>query len=278
MTDDRPRPYARSAGETIAPTVIVTYGEGLSVGMIGIDAGDQFIPGYFARPATGADWPIVLVLSEAFGLHEHIMDVARRLAKEGYLAVAPDLMVRQGDPLSFEDTGKLVQELLLNIPDGQVMADLDATLAWAKTAGGEASRVGATGFCWGARWIWLYAAHRRLDAAVAWYGVLDGHASPIFLDAPKLFPTHPIDVASKLQTPVLGLYGALDDAIPVETVRDMRAALEGAGNDRCWIEVFDDAGHAFFADYRESYVPGAAAAGWRKMLDWFSRHMRDRAK
>ena len=269
---DKPRIYARSAGETIAVTVIQTDSNGLADGKIQIDAADRTIPGYFARPGSGADWPIMLVVSEAFGLHEHIMDVARRLAKKGYLAVAPDLMVRHGDPLSFDDVGKLVADLLLHIPDAQVMSDLDATVAWAKSAGGDASRLGATGFCWGGRWIWLYAAHRPLDAAVAWYGVLDGHASPIFPDAPDLFPAHPIDVAGMLQAPILGLYGADDDAIPVATVNDMRAALERAG-DASRIDVLDGAGHAFFADYRESYAPDAANEGWQRMLDWFLHHI-----
>ncbi|NJM81190.1 MAG: dienelactone hydrolase family protein [Tabrizicola sp.] len=272
MTDAKIRTYARSAGETIAPTVIETDNVGLVDAMIEIHAVDRAIPGYFARPETGANWPIILVLSEAFGLHEHIMDVARRLAKEGYIAIAPDLMVRQGDPLSFDNVGKLVSDLLLHIPDAQVMSDLDATLDWAKAEGGDASRIGATGFCWGGRWIWLYAAHRPLNAAVAWYGVLDGHGSPIFPDEPDLFPAHPIDVAAKLQGPVLGLYGAEDNAIPVPTVHNMRAALERA-RDPSRIDVFDGAGHAFFADYRDSYVPLAATEGWRRMRDWFSQHM-----
>jgi carboxymethylenebutenolidase len=264
--------YARATGPQAAST-IHTSGDGLDGGRVAVPAGDRDIPAYYAHPAGDPGRPLVLVLGEAFGLHEHIADVVRRFAHAGYFAVAPDLMVRQGDPQAFEDIDALVSDLLLTIPDEQVMGDLDATFAWAASQGADTTRSAATGFCWGGRWTWLYAAHRGLDAAVAWYGIVDGTST--FPADPARFPQHPLDVAGALKTPVLGLYGAQDDAIPVAGVEAMRTRL-AAGSTAAQasnIIIYEAAGHAFFADYRPSYVAEAAQAAWRECLQWLDRHL-----
>lgn len=272
--DEEQLGYARATGPQ-QTTTVHTSADGLTAGRTTVPAGDRDIPAYYAHPADDPGRPLVLVLSEAFGLHEHIADVTRRLAHAGYFAVAPDLMVRQGDPLAFDDIDKLVSELLLTIPDDQVLGDLDATVDWAAAHGADTAHVGAIGFCWGGRWIWLYAAHRALDAAVAWYGIVDG--TTMFPDDPARFPRHPLDVAPVLKTPVLGLYGAQDDAIPLPTVEAMRAALaqgnaEAQASD---IVVYEEGGHAFFADYRPSYVASAARDGWQRCLRWLGEHLAD---
>jgi len=260
--------YTRATGPTQAPTTIRTSTAGLDAGMVSVDAGDRAVPAYAARPAGRTDLPLVLVISEAFGLHEHIADIARRFAHRGYFALAPDLMGRQGDPMRYDDIGRLVNELLLTIPDDQVMHDLDATVAWARAQGASRDRLAATGFCWGGRWTWLYAAHRRLDAAVAWYGIVDGHA--MFPDDTALFPRHPLAVTEDLTAPVLGLYGGQDEAIPIETVEAMRDRLRhGSEAARAsTIQLYPDAPHAFFADYRDSYSAGSAQDAWERCLAW----------
>jgi carboxymethylenebutenolidase len=263
-----PLDFAPATGPTQAATTIHTPGDGLDTRLVEIDAGDRTIRAYAARPASAPDAPLLLVLSEAFGLHEHIADICRRFAHQGYFAVAPDLMVRQGDPMVYADIGALVSELLLKIPDAQVMADLDATVAWARHHGASADRVSATGFCWGGRWTWLYAAHRPLKAAVAWYGIVDGVS--MFPNDSALFPSHPLDVVGTLKAPVLGLYGGRDEAIPLDTIRAMQNRLasgsEAARASR--IHVYPDAGHAFFADYRDSYRADLADDAWRRCLAW----------
>ena len=266
--------YAPAAGHQLAATTIRTDADQLDDALVTVSANGRSVPVYWARPREGASLPVVLVLSEAFGLHAHIADVTRRFAKEGYLAIAPDLMVRQGDPMSFEDIGSLVKDLLLKIPDEQVLADLDACVSWASEQGGDVRRLAATGFCWGGRWTWLYAAHRTLSCAVAWYGIVDGKASGLFPDDPLRFPRHPIDVVGELKAPVLGLYGARDEAIGLDTVADMTEALRH-GSDAAVassVHVYEDAGHAFFADYRESYRPAAAQDAWRRCLAWIHGH------
>jgi carboxymethylenebutenolidase len=213
----------------------------------------------------------VLVVSEIFGVHEHIADVARRFAKAGFFAVAPELFVRQGDPGSYGEIGKLVAEVVSKVPDAQVMGDLDATLAWAKGQGANAAAAGVTGFCWGGRITWLYAAHSpAIKAGVAWYGRLVGAAS-------ALNPVHPVDIAGRLNGPVLGLYGGQDSGIPLDTVEKMKAALAAAASTnpaarRSEFVVYPDAPHAFHADYRPSYVKEAADDGWRRTLAWFKAH------
>lgn len=265
-----PLDFAPATGPTQAATTIHTPGGGLDMRLVEIDAGDRRIRAYTARPAEASGAPLLLVLSEAFGLHEHIADICRRFAHQGYFAVAPDLMVRQGDPMAYADIRALVSGLLLKIPDAQVMADLDATVAWARVNGADRDRVSATGFCWGGRWTWLYAAHRSLKAAVAWYGIVDGGS--MFPNDPELFPSHPTDIVGKLRAPVLGLYGGRDEAIPLHTIRAMQDRLpsgsEAARASR--IHVYPDAGHAFFADYRDSYRADLADDAWRRCLEWLS--------
>jgi carboxymethylenebutenolidase len=258
--------FAAAAGPVAADTVITTESEGLTAGEVKIPAGDIEIPAYRAMPAKGGPFPVVLVVQEIFGVHEHIKDVCRRFAKEGYLAVAPELYARQGDPTKFTDWKQLFAEVVNKVPDAQVMSDLDAAVAWAgKSGSGDVKRVGVTGFCWGGRITWLYCAHSpQVKAGVAWYGRLVGESSP-------LQPRYPIDVVADLKAPVLGLYGGQDQGIPLADVEKMRAALAAAKNPS-EIVVFPDAGHGFNADYRPSYRAEDAREGWRQALAWFRRH------
>jgi carboxymethylenebutenolidase len=208
---------------------------------------------------------VVLVVQEIFGVHEHIQDVCRRLAKQGYLAIAPELYFRQGDAKDYTDISELFQKLVLKVPDRQVLADLDHAAHWAMRHGGDAGKLAITGFCWGGRITWLYAAHNpQLKAAVAWYGKLVGEKT---LNSPK----HPIDVATQLSAPVLGLYGGQDTSIPLDSVESMRQAIRAA-NAEAEIVVYPEAGHAFYADYRPSYDAEASTDGWQRMLAWFAQH------
>jgi len=258
--------FAAAAGPVAAETVITTGSEGLTAGEVKIPTADVEIPAYRAMPAKGGPFPVVLVVQEIFGVHEHIKDVCRRFAKEGYLAVAPELYARQGDPTKFTDYKQLFAEIVGKVPDAQVMSDLDAAVAWAgKSGSGDVKRVGVTGFCWGGRITWLYCAHSpQVKAGVAWYGRLVGETSP-------LQPKYPIDVVADLKAPVLGLYGGKDQGIPLADVEKMRAALAAAKNPS-EIVVFPEAGHGFNADYRPSYRAEDAREGWRQALAWFRRH------
>ncbi len=260
---------AAAAGYTLAAgplraDVISTPTKGLVEGAVSIPVLGRSIPGYRAKPAGVEKPPVVLVVQEIFGVHEYIRDVCRRLAHAGHLAVAPDLYVRQGDVsklTSFEE----IRPIVASVPDAQVMADLDATAAWAEADGGNGDRLAITGFCWGGRIVWLYSAHsKKLRAGVAWYGRLTG-------DKNDLQPKFPLDVADMLHAPVLGLYGAEDTGIPLDNVEKMRAALAAAGG-KSKIDVFDAAPHGFHADYRPSYRDAAAREGWTRMLDWFKLH------
>jgi carboxymethylenebutenolidase len=261
--------FAAAAGPIAAQTAIKTDSEGLVVGEVSVPVGDFKVPVYRAAPAGKREAPLVLVVSEIFGVHEHIADVARRFAKAGYFALAPELFARQGDPAMYGEVSKLVAEVVSQAPDAQVMQDLDACVAWARTQGASADRVGITGFCWGGRIVWLYAAHQpALRAAVAWYGRIDGERTP-------LQPTYPIDVAATLKAPVLGLYGGQDPAIPLAQVERMRKALAGAPSAAARasrMHVYADAPHAFHADYRPSYRAEAARDGWQRTLKWFADH------
>lgn len=254
----------------VTAQAIRTDSAGLTVGEVTIMVGDFKMPAYRAMPAGRADkLPVVLVVSEIFGVHEYIADVARRFAKLGYLAIAPELFVRQGDAQSYGEIGKLVAEVINKVPDAQVMRDLDACAAWAGSNGGDTSRLGVTGFCWGGRITWLYTAHNpSVKAAVAWYGQL--------LGAPTaLKPTNPIDLVGRLHAPVLGLYGADDTGIPVAAVDQMKAALAASGNaaaNHSQFVVYAGAPHAFHADYRPSYRKDAAEDGWRRCVAWFKAH------
>jgi len=250
----------------VSAQTITTPADGLTAGVVEFAAGDRSIPAYRAQPANASGkLPVVLVVSEVFGVHEHIADVARRFAKQGYLAIAPEMFVRQGDAKSYTDIPKLISEVVAKKPDAQSLADLDAALAWAAVNGGDASRVGVTGFCWGGRITWLYAAHNpKVKAGVAWYGRLVGDATP-------LTPKQPVDVAGTLNGPVLGLYGEKDGGIPLDTVDKMKAALASgsAAAKASSFVVYPEAPHAFHADYRPSYRPEAAADGWKRCLAWF---------
>lgn len=260
--------FAAAVLPVTAQTVVKTDSEGLAAGPVTVDVGGFKMPAYRAAPAGRTGLPVVLVVSEVFGVHEHIADVARRLAKAGYLAVAPELFVRQGDARAYTEISKLVSEVVAKASDAQVLGDLDASLAWARANGGDGSRVGVTGFCWGGRITWLYAAHNpAVKAAVAWYGRLVGNASPST-------PRHPVDVAASLAAPVLGLYGGQDQGIGLDTVDKMKTVLArgSAAARRSQIVVYPDAPHAFHADYRSSYRRQAAADGWKRCLAWLVAH------
>jgi carboxymethylenebutenolidase len=249
----------------ITAATITTGGEGLMAGEVEIPTGDLRIPAYRAKPASGASFPTILVVQEIFGIHEHIKDLCRRLAKSGYLAVAPYLYEREGDVSGLENIEEIRAKVVSRVPDAQVMGDLDATVDWASKDGGDTSRLAAAGFCWGGRIVWLYAAHgSRLKAGAAWYGRLAGATT-------ELQPKHPVDVANELKAPVIGLYGGKDAGIPLDTVEQMRAALQAAGKlDE--INVYPEALHGFNADYRPSYDPLSATDGWAKMLAFFKMH------
>ena len=257
-----------SAVLPVGAETIKTDSTGLTVGEVTIMVGDFKMPAYRAMPAGRSNLPVVLVVSEIFGVHEHIADVARRFAKLGYLAIAPELFVRQGDAGSYGEIAKLVAEVVSKVPDAQVMGDLDASVAWARANGGDTSRLGITGFCWGGRITWLYDAHSpAVKAGVAWYGRLVGVPS-------ASSPKNPVDVAASLHGPVLGLYGAEDTGIPQDSVEQMKKAL-AAGSDaarKSQFVVYPDAPHAFYADYRPSYRQDAAEDGWRRCLAWFKDH------
>jgi len=253
----------------VTAQTIKTDSAGLTVGEVTIPVGDFKMPAYRAMPANATGkLPVVLVVSEIFGVHEHIADVARRFAKLGYLAIAPELFVRQGDAGSYGEISKLMAEVVSKVPDAQVMGDLDACIAWAAGNGGDTQRVGITGFCWGGRITWLYAAHsNKVKAAVAWYGRLVGATGP-------LNPAQPIDLVGKLNAPVLGLYGGEDQGIPVASVEQMKAALinGSAAARKAQFVVYPGAQHAFHADYRPSYRKEAADDGWKRCLAWFKAH------
>ena len=257
--------YAAACLPLCAQTAIRTSSEGLLCGEAMVDVNGFQMPVYRSVPLGKTDCPVVLVVSEIFGVHEYIADITRRLAQQGYMAIAPELMLRQGDPSSYAEMGKLIAEVVSKVPDEQVMDDLDACVAWAATQGGDVSKLGITGFCWGGRITWLYAAHNpRVKAGVAWYGRLNGPVS-------ALNPRHAIDLAGQLKAPVLGLYGSADTGIPVAAVEKMQAAL-ATGNEaakRSSIHVYPNAPHAFHADYRPSYREAEAKDGWQRMLRWF---------
>jgi carboxymethylenebutenolidase len=205
---------------------------------------------------------VILVVQEIFGVHEHIKDVARRFAKAGYMAIAPELYYRQGDVSKLTDNKEIFAKVVSKVPDAQVMSDLDSTVAWAGKNGGNVEKLGITGFCWGGRIVWLYVAHNpRVDAGVAWYGRLVG-------DKNEMNPAHPIDLVDKINAPVLGLYGGADAGIPNDTVDQMNAALKKAGK-KSMIHLYPDTPHAFNADYRPSYRKEQAEDGWKRALAWF---------
>lgn len=265
--------YAASAAPLMAQTAVKTSSEGLIEGEVVIDVNGFKMPAYRSAPKGKTNLPVVLVISEIFGVHEYIADVTRRFAKAGYLAIAPELFVRQGDPSSYGEIAKLQAEIISKVPDAQVMADLDAALKWASKNGGNANRAAITGFCWGGRITWLYAAHNpKLKAGVAWYGRVEGQTN-------ANNPKHAVDLAVQLKAPVLGLYGGDDAGIPVTSVNNMKEVLAlsaSRGNKAAKASEFvlyPDAPHAFHADYRPSYRAAPATDGWNRALAWFKQYV-----
>ncbi|OFA01906.1 dienelactone hydrolase family protein [Duganella sp. HH101] len=257
--------FAAAALPVVAQNVIKTDTAGLTAGTITLTVDGVQVPVYRAQPEGKTNLPVILVVSEIFGVHEHIADVARRLAKQGYLALAPDLFVRQGDPQKAASIAELQRDIISKTPDAQVMADLDATVAWAKANGGNGDKIGITGFCWGGRITWMYAAHNpSIKAGVAWYGRLLGDSTPVT-------PRHPVDIAGSLSVPVLGLYGLKDTGISQESITVMKAALAKGPNKSTFV-IYPNSGHAFNADYRASYVEADAKDGWGRLLAWFKQN------
>jgi carboxymethylenebutenolidase len=249
----------------VSAETITTDANGLTVGEVKIPVDGGNIPGYRAMPDAGGPFPTILVVQEVFGVHEHIKDVCRRLAKVGYFAVAPALFAREGEVVSMSDI-KQIMQVVAKVPERQVASDLDATAAWARSTGrADTSKLGTVGFCWGGRQVWLYAAHNpKLKAGVSWYGVLQ---------RPKtdLAPDNPIDLVQRINAPILGLYGGADPGIPVAQIDAMQTALKAAGKPS-EIIIYPDTPHGFNADYRPSYRPQQARDGWKRMLGWFKQH------
>jgi carboxymethylenebutenolidase len=272
-----PQPIARRtfvttlvAGFTMATgplnaAAIVTDSKGLVAGEVKIAVADGSIPGYRAWPGHNPHAPLVLVIQEVFGVHEHIRDLCRRLAKAGYYAIAPSLYARQGDPSKYDmnHLKDLFVDIVSRVPDAEVMTDLDSTVAFARGEGADAGRLAITGFCWGGRIVWLYAAHNHgLKTGAAWYGPLAGKTDPYR-------PQTAIELAGDVKAPILGLYAGKDQGITPQDIDRMRAALAQSGNSRSRIDVFPDAEHGFNADYRPSYNAADASVAWARMLSWF---------
>lgn len=256
--------FAAAVLPVAAQTMIATDSRGLTAGEVKIPVKDGEIPAYRAMPAGKTGLATVLVVQEVFGVHEHIKDICRRFAKAGYLAVAPELYARQGDASKYTDIPKLIGELVVKVHDAQVLSDLDATAAWAAANGGAAGKLGVTGFCWGGRIVWMYAAHNpSVKGAVAWYGA----TARAFAAGDRTA----LEVAGQIKAPVLGLYGGADSGIPVDSVEKMRDALKAAGNAHCEFVVYPDTPHGFYADYRPSYRKEAAEDGWKRCLAWLGR-------
>ena len=253
------------AVQPVSAQTITTDAAGLAAGEIKIPVAGGELPGYRAMPDKGGPFPVVLVVQEIFGVHEHIRDICRRFAKLGYLAVAPELYARQGDVSKLAEIKDIIP-IVSKVPDAQVMSDLDAATAWAQKSGkGNTAKLGITGFCWGGRIVWLYAAHNpSLKAGVAWYGRLVGQPN-------ELQPKNPIDLVAELKAPVLGLYGGDDQGIPLDTVERMRQALKAANNPS-EIVVYPNTPHGFHADYRPSYRPEQAKDGWKRLQEWFKKY------
>lgn len=249
----------------VSAETITTDAAGLVAGEVDITFGYDSVPAYRAMPDQGARFPVVLVVQEIFGVHEHIKDICRRLAKQGYLAIAPELFARIGDVSKMSDIKEILDKVVSKAADAQVMKDLDNCVRWAEANGGDTSKVAVTGFCYGGRIVWLYCAHNdNVKAGVAWYGRVKSTPT-------ETQPTHPADIAAQLKAPVLGLYGGKDQGIPIADVEAMRAALKAA-NQSSEIVLYPKAGHGFHADYRPSYDKDAAQDGWRRMLEWFKRN------
>ena len=265
LTTTLPMGFALAVQPVMSQTMITTPADGLTAGEVKIKTSDGEMVAYRAMPAKGKNFPCVLVVEEIFGVHEHIKDICRRFAKLGYLAIAPELFARYGDPSKISDMQVLIRDIISKTPDSTVLTDLDSTVAYMKAHRGNTRKLAVTGFCWGGRITWLYAAHNpQVKAGGAWYGRVVGTPS-------ALQPLNPIDIAAKLKTPILGLYGEKDGGIPLDSLDKMRAALKGTGNPSD-ILVFKDAPHGFHADYRPSYRPNDAKEAFTKLLAWFKQH------
>ena len=267
MTAWLPQGFAKIV-QPIAATTITTDTQGLVAGEVKIQTMTGPVPAYRAAPEKGGKLPVILVVQEIFGVHEHIKDVCRRLAKLGYFAISVELYHRQGDVTKFTDNQEIFAKVVNHVPDSQVMSDLDAAVVYAESTGkADTSRLGITGFCWGGRITWTYCVHNpKVKAGVAWYGrlVAPGKA--------PLQPAYPADLAPVLKVPVLGLYGGQDASIPMDHVEQMRAALKAANNTVSNIHVYPEAPHAFYADYRPNYRKDAAEDGWKRMQAWFRQY------
>ncbi len=253
-----------------AQTRIVTDTNGLIVGEVKIPVADGQFPAYRAMPdAKNKKFPVVLVIHEIFGVHEWIQDICRRFAKLGYMAIAPALYARQGEVSTIQTSGKLNRQIFSKIPDTQSMSDLDATVEWAKKNSGNTKKLSITGFCWGGRIVWLYAAHNsKVDAGAAWYGrVVPTPNSP----KNEAQPTTPIDYAKDLQVPVIGFYAGLDTGIPLDGVQKMQDELK-KGKSKSEIIVYPNAKHGFHADYRDSFNKEASEDAWKKLQEWFKKN------
>ncbi|TMH64640.1 MAG: dienelactone hydrolase family protein [Betaproteobacteria bacterium] len=250
----------------VSAQTITTSSEGLVAGEVKVPVQGGEIPGYRAMPSTGNSFPTILVVQEVFGVHEWIKDVCRRLAKMGYYAIAPELYARQGDPTKISDTNQLMKDIVSKVPDAQVLSDLDAAAAYAKSTGkADTGTLGVTGFCWGGRIVWMYAGHNpNLKAAVAWYG-------PVARNYHEGDKTA-MDIVSDIKAPVLGLYGGADPGIPKDSLDKINAAMKSAGK-TIEIVVHPDTPHGFLADYRPSYRKEAAEDGWKRMSAWFDRYL-----
>ena len=257
--------FALAVQPVSAQTMITTDTGGLTAGEVTIPTANGDIPAYRAMPANGKNLATILVVQEIFGVHEHIKDVCRRFAKAGWLAIAPEMYYRQGDVSKLKDNKEIFSQVVSKVPDAQVMSDLDAAAAWAAKNGGDPKRLGITGFCWGGRITWLYAAHNQnVKAGVAWYGRLVGPSN-------DMTPKHPSDLVDQINAPVLGLYGGADAGIPNDTVEKMNAALKEKGKPSM-IHLYPDTPHAFHADYRPSFRKEQAEDGWKQATAWFKKN------
>ena len=258
--------FALSAGPLMAQQIIKTPVDGLDVGDAQIPVSGGYLPVYFASPKKPGKHPVVLLIPEIWGLHEYQKDMCRRLAQAGYYAISLDNYFRQGQLWKLTSTPEVVK-LANSLTDTQSFADLDALVAWlGNQPKANTARMGITGMCRGGRMAWMYTAHNpKIKAAVAWYG----HFSP----TPPAMTVTPIDVADKINVPVLGLYGAKDGSIPVDLIDRMKAGLKAFGNDgHVQFQIYPNSGHAFHADYRDTYVKADAEDGWKRMLGWFKKY------
>lgn len=254
------------ASQPVMAQAISTDTQGLAVAEVKVPTADGQIPAYVARPAKAGKYPVILVLQEIFGVHEHIKDMCRRFAKMGYYAIAPEMFARQGDVSKMNDIMGILTQVVSKVPDAQVCADLDAAVAFARASGqADAARVGLVGYCWGGRTAWIYARHNpKLKAAVSYYGLLDGMKSDIK-------PRDPVEFGAELKVPVLGLYSGIDAFVKPDVIAKMRGeiAKSGSGSE---IVVFPNVDHGFNADYRPSYDKAAATYAMKLTRDWLKDH------